>query len=566
MNLRSLCALLLLAAAGACNLENPGTSPPPGKLAYPIALELSQATTASGASKYLYVANTNYDLRYNGASVQSYDLEALDALIKRYSCRQDIFVPPEDEMDAGEGPLDADVDAGAELDAGDAGPSADAGDAGDAAEDAGDATGDAADAEAPSDGGVEAGDATLIDTVDGGIRDVISAASRRGRLCDNRPSPLDNGALSDPENAEVCCFGASNVLNDLRAGEVFTDSYASGLTMLPTPSGDDEFLYVTLRSRDQLVYLRSDPETGALSCGDDEGRCTRGPGPKTKSEVDPDEEFAPSPAAVTSGPFAALGVVDPSVAKAYRGFVATAHDLGYISLFGVLNSGEPKLLDVVQGTSTRAVSLHVDPGTQFLYAGAVASTSIERVGVREGTVSGVPVPYRAESLALNGLTGTGDVRDVLVDPRPSAPGAPLRAYGLVRGTGNRLQSVAFLELDSRTDDGRFARAIDAVRVGIGPSKLIAAQIGGRMMLFASCYDASEIHVIDADRRQTVTVIRDVLGPFDMRVDDARRLLYVTDFRTSALRVVDLNGLYLHVTAPPPVVATIGVPTNPGSTR
>jgi hypothetical protein len=222
---------------------------------------------------------------------------------------------------------------------------------------------------------------------------------------------------------------------------------------------------------------------------------------------------------------------------------------------------------VVLGTSSRAVSLHVDPNTQFLYAGAVASKSIERVGVRAGTVSGLPVPYRAESLALNGMDGTGDVRDVLVDPRPRAPGAPLHAYALVRGSGSVfLQSVVFLELDPITSDGRFARAIDAVRVGIGPSKLVSAQIGDRQLLFASCYDAGEIHVIDADRRQTVTVIRDVLGPFDMRVDTARKLMYVTDFRTSTLRVVDLSGLYVHKTAAPLVIATIGVPTTPGSIR
>jgi DNA-binding beta-propeller fold protein YncE len=123
-----------------------------------------------------------------------------------------------------------------------------------------------------------------------------------------------------------------------------------------------------------------------------------------------------------------------------------------------------------------------------------------------------------------------------------------------------------LELSSSSPDGRLARAVDAVRVGVGLSKLVQADLGGRHLLFVSCFADGEIHVIDADARKTVTVIRDVLGPSDMRIDSARNLLYVTDFRASVIRVIDLRGLSNGSGGVPRVVATLGAPYLPGKVK
>jgi hypothetical protein len=355
------------------------------------------------------------------------------------------------------------------------------------------------------------------------------------------------------------------VLDELRADEISIDSYASAMTSFTTASGELDYLYVPVRSRNRLLYIEADPASGSLRCGDSDGRCERGPDLDTETLVDPDQEFAPNPSAVASGSFEALGVVDDD----YQGFVATAHDNGDVSLFGIASSGRPILLDVVLGTATRAVSLQVDPPSQLLYAAAAQGAAVDRIGVRRGVESDVPMPYRAESLFFSGLNGATDVRDVKLDPRPRGPDEPLRAYALLRGsasTSTFLQSVVFLELDPRTPDGRYSRAVEAVRVGGGASKLVQATIRDRHLLFASCYDAGEIHIIDADKRETVGVIRDVLGPFDMKIDVARLLMYVTDYRTSSLRVVDLRGLATRSTRPPFVIATIGAPMTPGSVR
>jgi hypothetical protein len=577
----------------ACNLDNPGTTQPEGVLTYPIALAFSSSTVSTRlgpgeAPRYLYVANTNVDVRYNGASVQSYDLQALeDKLLSTERDGRDCLErPPEpDAGDAGEAELDggldadapdADVDADAatDLDTGLDGGGMDASDAitGEAGDDAEASQIEAGEPEAGSDADADLADAgtdtgVVIGPVDPGLREVEERSALRGRLCDRRDTPLDQGDPNsgEPDDETVCCYGAKDVLDELRAGEVSIDSFASAMDLFPDPSGAHDHLYVTVRSRNRLVYIDADPSDGSLRCGDNGGRCERGPDLDTDALQDPDQEYAPQPSAVTSGSFDAFGVV----ADEYKGFVATAHDNGSVSLFGIVDSGRPILIDVVPATAPRAVSLLLDPPTRLMYGTAAQGGSVDRIGVRSGVESGLPLPYAAPSLSLMGLSGTQDVRDVVLDQRPRGPDDPLRAYALVRGSANGsnfLQSLVFLELDARTPDGHFSRAVDAVRVGAGASKLTQATIRNRHLLFASCYDAAEIHIIDADKRETVGVIRDVLGPFDMKIDPARLLMYVTDYRTSSLRVVDLRGLATRSTRPPFVIATIGAPMTPGSVR
>ena len=59
---------------------------------------------------------------------------------------------------------------------------------------------------------------------------------------------------------------------------------------------------------------------------------------------------------------------------------------------------------------------------------------------------------------------------------------------------------------------------------------------------------------------TRTVIPNFSGPFDVALDSARKLLYVSDFRSSVIRIVDLSPL----TDPSAkegarVIATLGSP-------
>lgn len=75
------CLLAALACcAAACTLDNPGADPVSGKLHFPIAL----AVDATGSR--LFVANSDFDLRYNGGLITALDLSRIDVAMGGQTC------------------------------------------------------------------------------------------------------------------------------------------------------------------------------------------------------------------------------------------------------------------------------------------------------------------------------------------------------------------------------------------------------------------------------------------------------------------------------------------------
>lgn len=562
---RRLLGGLVVGALSACNLNNPGISPPEATVTFPVGLALSSESTPA----YLYVANSNFDLRFNAGSVQAYDLEALTDELDRAGClAQDSSAGTSDAgtLDPDAGALDAGASADAAVDAG----TSDAG-AGDAGEDASADAGDSVDA-GPADAGADAAFADASDPVEGdaGLSDAGGDGSVAFSGTQLEPAPLlapsqadggeDLSALEERScGTDVnsgCCFEGDDLKALLthrgdgeagRRGELLIDSYAAGIAVSP----DGDRLYVPVRSRNRLVYV--DVQDGALSCGDGEGRCTRGPDVDDRGDTD-DESFAPAPTSVSSGRFSDLGLPGEGV------FVLTAHERGQVSLL-VESGGAPVLQDVLGGGSLRPSSARVDARTGLIYVGAASSSQVDRLAVEsvdlEDTAR-VARMYRSSAISLaTNVSNAVDVRDVVVDQKD---GGPLEVFALVRGNASAsIQSVAFLRYDPVTADAQGAEVFDLTRVGQGASKLLLHKQGERRFLLVSCYDAGAIYVLDADRRELIHVMNDFSGPFDMQLDAARGLLYVADFRASVVRVVDLRGLFTAGGSLPRVAATLGTP-------
>ncbi len=556
----SFCCALLLAAG--CNLDNPGIKPPEGKIAYPVALALSED------QNYLYVVNSNFDLRYNAGSVHSYSLDKLKDRIDEGSCfekstrggeRQDdagtIQVPDNTMYPDASGEADAGLDAGAEdagLDAGDedaglldAGDS-DAGDD-DAGVDAGDddlldAGIDAGDGlDAGEDGGMDGGPTTGVIT----LPPSVDYGSQRGILCDGP---------NDYVNNQNCCIKESG---DIFVGQVATDSYASALTLSP----DQKTLYITVRSGNRLLYLDALAD-GKLGCGGEESDCTRGPDPKTARSLVDDEALPATPTSVVAGKLSDLGITGKD---ADATFVATTHEQGQLSLFIDRHDGRgPILEDVMLGAPLRTTSVSLsgpDPenpdAPQLLYVTSSVSAAIARFSVvTRGEGAGFRLLATTSDIALRDLTSPTDLRAVAV-----RPDAPKDLYVLIRGT---LQSLAFLRIDETTPN--WARTVDGLGLGAGPSKLQLGRVDGQDWLFASSYNAGSIFAVNPETRRTEAVITGLSGPFDMIVDEARKLMYVADFRASVVRVVDLSGLTNRALPPPRIVATLGELTFPERIR
>ena len=93
---RSMRILLVLSACitlglAACDIQNEGIAPPTDELIFPVGLVMDPG------GRILYVANANFDLRYNGGTVVAVDLEAVEGAQPGPSAP----VPAEDVIDGG---------------------------------------------------------------------------------------------------------------------------------------------------------------------------------------------------------------------------------------------------------------------------------------------------------------------------------------------------------------------------------------------------------------------------------------------------------------------------------
>lgn len=510
-------AALLLAPLWGCNLDNPGVSPPRGKLAYPIAVELSTERNDAGEPRYLYVANSNFDVRYNAGSLQSYDLNALADELRERRCREITALGANGAGD----PSGGDASEGGAADAGEL-------DAG--APDGGESDGGELDG-GLEDGSVgDAGESMGLPSVDLDAGDPFGSLANRGTprgvLCDGR----------DPPGFNACCFDDNS---QFLHSELRIDSFATGLALRP----DGRRLYVPMRGANDVLYVAVND--GELSCGKDNGRCLRAA--RERNPDAPDESFPTQPTAIAVGTLADLGVTG---SRAVDRFIATAHERGELSFFTESGKNAPILQDVSAGPNrtVRATSVTVDPTHRLLYVTSVGQTVIQRFGLRprgDGVERDVLVP--STNVFLSGLSSNEDLRDLVIDSED-----PTMLYALVRGV---LESVVFLRLDSTTLSE--ARVVGATRVPAGPSKMIQATLGGRRLLFVSCYSARVIFIIDVESRRPVQVVRGLAGPFETVVDEARELMYVADFGASVLRVVDLEGVADRTKTAPRIIATLG---------
>ena len=90
-----------------------------------------------------------------------------------------------------------------------------------------------------------------------------------------------------------------------------------------------------------------------------------------------------------------------------------------------------------------------------------------------------------------------------------------------------------------------------MEVGAGASRLAAGtlQFEGpdgvlyeRQIVVVSCFDGRQLFIIDRIAGTTLSVVPNFSGPFEIALDGPRGLLYVADFRSSVVRIVDLQAV------------------------
>jgi hypothetical protein len=219
-----------------------------------------------------------------------------------------------------------------------------------------------------------------------------------------------------------------------------------------------------------------------------------------------------------------------------------AHRVGAVSLFRDRTGSPegPALVGVLEeGIYTRTTGIGFDPYTSLAYltnndpASTVQLKGLDRIGV--ALAGGVPYLYSAGAIGLAGVSRDRDTRDVGFDP-DSMPGKALvvartPASLIVADTAQAVGAAPAMSL-----------AVSAV--GAGASRLTLGRIGAdtRLFAFVSCFDARELYIVDIARGEPLAVVRGLSGPFDLVLDRWRERVYLADFRSSSIRIVDLAPL------------------------
>ncbi|HKP64114.1 MAG TPA: hypothetical protein VJV78_45575 [Polyangiales bacterium] len=438
-----------MSAAWGCNLDNPGDEPPKGLLYLPTGLLLS-APDPDVAPRYLYVVNSNFDLRYNSGSLQAFDLDELD---------------------------------------------------------------------------------------------------RKVTDCD-KPGP---DCEIDPE--------------DVLADEVLVPSLASYVA----PSSGFTRLYIATRTDTNITFVdvREDQDN-VLSCKDKDRRCDdsfmryRDPLADERSLELPREAVS----IVAGRGEEWFQNADPPVSGE---FILVAHREGQVSLLrDDLGKADLQLQDVLtlkQGSQPleEPTGITYDPTTHLGYVSVFARTTADigdvkvlgRVGLASGGPEGYPAYlYDADPLVLEGVSIGRDTRAII--PSPTVPGEALVI-------SQRPNSLLWVDIAS-AQDGSGVPTQAVVRrtttVGRGPTRVITGKLEDRTLAIVSCFDAREIYILDAVTSEVLSIVHNFSGPFELALDSARKRLYVADFRSSVIRVLDLTPILEGASESVPtagIVATLGHP-------
>lgn len=448
--LRALPITFMLLVASCSALSNEGAPPPEGAISFPVGIALDDAAAPSR----LYVLSSNFDLRYNSAAVQTYDLDTLEAALQT-NCVAPRAGLTEEECEAAPG------------------------------------------CAIPEE-------------------------------CVVVPDQLQN-----PDDAGGALLVTQ--VSGLLLGEALLGSYASAIANSP----DGNRLYISVRSDADLTHIDVSP-SGELSCGGTPGvrhECTR-----DFREVDVEDAAARSVELPSDPVDLFVGSLSDLTPGAAGNYILMAHRDGQVSYIFDDPAGDagPELRDVSQNEVAELVTITSGPDG-VAWMPSQRSTLIARAGLTLSGLAGedahAALVYDAGPVAVARLdTSFGDIREVKFDSSG-------RAVLLSR------IPTALLFTGTAPEADRSLAVDGLVEVGQGPSRVVLGMVEGREFAFVSCFDSRDIYVIDLERRVVATVIRGMSGPFEMSIDPTRNRLYVADFRTSAVRVVDISPLGACLTGP-----------------
>ncbi|HET8938591.1 MAG TPA: hypothetical protein VFN67_34335, partial [Polyangiales bacterium] len=363
-----------------------------------------------------------------------------------------------------------------------------------------------------------------------------------------------------------CQVESSDVLVD----EVLVPSLATSYSIAP----DRKRLYLAARTDPSLLYIDLDETAdgeAVLDCDEgSERRCSDG----RRRGVDSSENargavFPGEPVSMVSvhAESAAPGL---DAGSASGDFLMVAHRWGQVSLFhDPGGSAGPKLIHVLDQLPLEPTGIEFDPVGHVAYLSLYnrnapngTSRMLSRLGLSvEGSGNALDASYTYDvgAVVIDGVAPQRNTRALRMNPAHE---------GQLLVTGDRPASLLFVDVAGGSESGvalasPTVPAREIVTVGDGPMRMALGKVGERQIVAVSCFDAKQMYLIDAERSTIVGVLHNLNGPFDLAIDSVRKRLYLSDFRSSAVLVVDLSNLAEQGSGPEqtdlPIIGMLGIP-------
>jgi hypothetical protein len=531
-----------------CYSTGEGPSPPVTGLYFPVAMAVSPG------GKALFVANSDFDLRFNGGTVAAYDLDRIRTDLIPLWAPERVSAPTDPCGVLGLGTNPTPI-----LQPGACGPY---------------------NPEAPP----------------------IGASSRLTTVQRNAKI----GAF-----ATDLLFVCSPATGGLSGGADCTDSASVDIDT-PAPASGPARLFVPIRGEPSLTFFDVDddrPTAGVagkqaftLQCGQDgnEGRCAD-PFRSGVNAVDNVRALT-----LPAEPFG-IAVTDRAEA------IVVSHQAsgsGALSLFtgpdgtGVSVLGAKPVLQFVYGGLPAATtgiaalpipeaSVSPAPDAPHYHQGVVvtyreaAEADVFRFFDDTGAAPPRPFLTRTTAVPLAATPNGRDSRGVVIDHSPTSERVkcakdcmpataaclddcskiPLAVYIANRSPPSLLiGEVVLADPKLGTEE---VHVYDSVPLAQGPSRVVIGRIRNRKgvpekRVFVLCFDARVIFVYDPVQRRIDGTIRTGRGPHSLVMDPIESIAYVAHFTDSYIGLIDLDQS--HAGTFESIVATIGVPQAPSGSK
>jgi hypothetical protein len=266
---------------------------------------------------------------------------------------------------------------------------------------------------------------------------------------------------------------------------------------------------------------------------------------------------------------AATAAPDLDADSAPGNFLMVAHRWGQVSLFHDSGAAGPKLIQVLDQLPLEPTGIEFDPVRHLTYmslfarsAANGASRLLSRLAfsVESGPDGSLDASYLYDvgAVVIDGVAPQRSTRTVRMNPAHE---------GQLLVTGDRPAALLFVDVGTGANSGvalaaPTVPAREIVTVGDGPMRMTVGKIGQRDIVAVSCFDAKQLYLIDAARSTISAVIHNLNGPFDLAIDSVRKRLYLADYRSSSVLVVDLSALADTGTGSrtdAPIIGMLGIP-------